>query len=53
VDNDIQIREILKYDEHLRDCTGRDIPVEVAAAIWIRKYARLWRTSHPAAGSAS
>ncbi|MCP4220230.1 MAG: hypothetical protein GY765_36700 [bacterium] len=48
MDNIKQVREIKGYCLYLSLLTGRKIPIEVAAAIWIRKYADVWRLKHPA-----
>ena len=41
--NRLQIREIERYHRHLCRC-GRDVSLEEAARVWIRRYAKLWRS---------
>jgi len=48
MDNSSQIAEIRKYRERLSRMVGHDIDDDVAAQLWIRTYARLWRLTHPA-----
>ncbi len=43
MDNQEQIKEIMRYRQHLSQITHHDIDQETAALIWVRKYARLWR----------
>ena len=46
MDNLEQIKEIMRYRKYLSSITHQDIDLEVAAFIWIRKYAQSWRTIH-------
>ncbi|MBD3393944.1 MAG: hypothetical protein GF418_17550 [Chitinivibrionales bacterium] len=46
MDNYSQIAAIRRYREHLSRQVGRDIDANVAARLWVRKYARLWRIVH-------
>lgn len=46
MDNFLQIDEIKKYQRHLQEVTGEEVDEEVAALIWIRKYAHDWRLRH-------
>jgi hypothetical protein len=46
MDNPQQIQEIIDYCRHLSRLAGRMINPEIAARIWIRKYARVWRLKH-------
>jgi hypothetical protein len=47
MDNREQVEEIRKYQSRLSGLTGKDIPAEMAAWLWIRKYAKVWRLRHP------
>jgi hypothetical protein len=47
MDNQNQVSEIRKYQEHLATLIGRQIDRNMVARIWIRKYAKLWRLRHP------
>lgn len=47
MDNRQQIEEIRNFALHLCRLTGQLIPEELAARIWIRKYAKIWRLKHP------
>jgi len=47
MDNRTQILQIEKYRQRLARMRGRDVDCDIAARLWIRKYARLWRISHP------
>ena len=47
MDNYDQLSKILKYQEHLSTVVGKEIDNNVAAQIWIRKYAEVWRLKHP------
>jgi hypothetical protein len=49
MDNQEQIREIMRYRLHLAHITHQEIDLETAALIWIRKYARVWRLVHESA----
>jgi hypothetical protein len=42
-DNKQQILEIRKYQERLSRFLGKQIDDNIAAVIWIRKYAKIWR----------
>jgi hypothetical protein len=46
MDNLLQIDEIKKYQRYLQENTGEDVDEEMAALIWIRKYANQWRSRH-------
>jgi hypothetical protein len=46
MDNYLQIDEIKKYQRHLQQQTGEPVDEEVAALLWIRDYARDWRSKH-------
>jgi hypothetical protein len=46
MDNTLQIEEIKKYQRHLSEITGETVDEEVAALLWIRKYAQVWRLQH-------
>ena len=48
MDNEKQVCEITKYQQHLAELIGREIDKDIAAGIWIRKYAEIWRLRHPA-----
>ncbi len=43
MDNHIQIEEIRKYRQYLSEILGEDIDEEVAARIWVMRYAEIWR----------
>jgi hypothetical protein len=43
MDNSLQIEEIKRYQRHLEEQTGETVDEEVAALLWIRKYAHFWR----------
>jgi len=45
-DNLKQIEEIRNYVKHLYSMTGVWVAEDVAAVIWIRKYAKVWRLTH-------
>jgi hypothetical protein len=47
MDNIKQIEEILKYYKYLVKIIGKDIDINLAARIWIRKFAKIWRLQHP------
>jgi hypothetical protein len=46
MDNLQQIKEIMSYREHLCTIVHRELNLDTVAAIWIRKYAKLWRQDH-------
>lgn len=46
MDNFLQIIEIKKYKFYLNRLIGKEIKDTIAAAIWIRKYAKIWRSRH-------
>ncbi|MBN1130088.1 MAG: hypothetical protein JXA71_13945 [Chitinispirillaceae bacterium] len=46
MDNYLQIMEIKKYQHLLHESTGKEVDVEFAAILWIRKFARKWRSEH-------
>lgn len=46
MDNQEQIKEIIRYRQYLCRISQTDIDIEKAAIIWISKYARAWRTLH-------
>jgi hypothetical protein len=46
MDNQEQIKEIMRYRLHLSRITHHEIDLETAALIWVRKYARVWRLVH-------
>jgi len=46
-DNNQQVAEIIKFCSHLEEMIGHAINPEVAAHIWIRKFAKAWRNEHP------
>ncbi len=46
-DNRQQLNEIERYRQKLSHMLRRDIDINFAAVIWIRKYALLWRLKHP------
>jgi hypothetical protein len=48
MDNEKQVWEIAKYQQYLADLIGKEIDKDIAARIWIRKYAQIWRLRHPA-----
>jgi hypothetical protein len=48
MDNEKQVWEIAKYQQYLAEMVGKEIDKDVAARIWIRKYAKAWRLRHPA-----
>jgi len=43
MDNSLQIEEIKKYQRYLSERTGEEVDEEIAALLWIMKYARYWR----------
>jgi hypothetical protein len=43
MDNSLQIEEIKRYQRHLEELTGEKVDEEIAALLWIRKYAHSWR----------
>jgi hypothetical protein len=47
MDNEKQVWEIAKYQQYLAELIGREIDKDIAARIWIRKYAKIWRLRHP------
>lgn len=47
MDNEQQIDEIRKYRDYLSDLLDTDVDCNLAAVIWISKYARIWRLMHP------
>jgi hypothetical protein len=47
MDNEKQVKEITRYQRYLADVVGREIDKNIAARIWIRKYAKVWRLTHP------
>jgi len=47
MDNLQQLKAIKKYRRYLNRMVNREIDLEFAAQIWIRKYARIWRMKHP------
>ena len=47
MDNQKQVLEIIKYKQRLSKIIGKEIPNNIAALIWIRKYAKIWRLQHP------
>lgn len=49
MDNEKQVWEIVKYRQYLAELIGKEIDKDVAARIWIRKYAKIWRLRHPLA----
>jgi hypothetical protein len=49
MDNEKQVWEIAKYQQYLAEMIGKEIDKDVAARIWIRKYAKVWRLRHPIA----
>ncbi len=51
MDNQEQIKEIMRYREHLSELTHTDIDLNTAALIWVRKYAQIWRLHHNISGS--
>jgi hypothetical protein len=40
MDNSLQIEEIKKYQRYLSERTGEEVDEEIAALLWIMKYAR-------------
>ncbi|HEX3020070.1 MAG TPA: hypothetical protein VHP36_07195 [Chitinispirillaceae bacterium] len=46
MDNLLQIIEIRKYRLYLCKLLNSNIDEEIAARIWIRKYAKIWRLKH-------
>jgi hypothetical protein len=46
MDNYRQIIEIKKYKQYLSRIIGKEIKNNIAAAIWIRKYSKIWRMRH-------
>jgi hypothetical protein len=46
MDNLEQVFEIEKYQNYLSGLCGKDIDENIAARIWIRKNAELWRLHH-------
>lgn len=42
-DNMSQVLEIQAYKEYLSELLGKEVERNVAARIWIRKNARIWR----------
>jgi hypothetical protein len=48
MDNEKQVWEIARYQHYLAEMIGKDIDKDIAARIWIRKYAKIWRLRHPA-----
>jgi len=46
MDNQEQIREILRYRQYLCRITNADIDLDTAAILWIAKFARAWRKLH-------
>jgi hypothetical protein len=48
--NFLQAREIERYHRHLLRC-GRAESLDQAARIWIRRYARLWRSRFEGSGT--
>ncbi len=49
LDNKLQLCEIEKYRERLERILGRRLDSNIAARIWIRKYAHLWRLRNSSA----
>lgn len=47
MDNLTQIEAIKKYWRHLCRLQGKEIDLEMAAGLWIEKYARYWRKKSP------
>jgi hypothetical protein len=47
MDNLEQVREILRYWRNLCQTTGMTIDPDMAARLWVRRYARQWRQRHP------
>ena len=47
MDNYLQIDEIKKYQHYLQQITGGHVDEEIAALVWIRKFAGDWRSKHP------
>jgi hypothetical protein len=47
MDNEKQVSEITKYQRYLAELIGKEIDSDIAARIWIRKFAKLWRLRHP------
>ena len=52
MDNLKQIEEIEKYRQRLSRILEHEIDPDVAALIWIRRYAELWRAAHPSMAGA-
>ncbi|MBD3418891.1 MAG: hypothetical protein GF398_02115 [Chitinivibrionales bacterium] len=48
MDNHVQIKEIRQYREELIHKCRRSISENVAARLWIKRYAAQWRSQHPA-----
>lgn len=46
MDNILQIREISRYRKYLCNLLKINIDAEIAARIWISKYAEIWRLKH-------
>ncbi len=46
MDNQEQIREIVKYQQYLARITHTEIDIDTAAQLWIIKFARAWRKLH-------
>lgn len=46
MDNRLQCLEIQKFQQRLSRLLGRTIDRNVAATIWVRKYAKIWRLKH-------
>jgi hypothetical protein len=47
MDNEKQVWEIARYQQYLTELIGKEIDKDIAAGIWIRKYAKVWRLRHP------
>jgi hypothetical protein len=47
MDNEKQVSEITRYQRYLAELIGKEIDSDIAARIWIRKFAKLWRLKHP------
>ncbi len=46
MDNKQQIKEIQKYRCYLCKSMHKNVDINTAALLWIRKYAKIWRSKH-------
>jgi len=46
MDNQEQIKEIVRYRQYLCRVNNSDVDLETAALLWISKFANAWRKLH-------